>query len=252
MVRFVLMGRKKKKGEGECVYCGSFGKITDDHIPPKLIFPKPWPKNLICVPSCKKCNNSYSTDDEYFRMMILFRHDLEQHPAYKKLSPTIFRGLRKPGRDALRTAVVRNVRKVKVVTKSGLYMGDAHSYNVDLSRLDRVAARIATGLFFHETGNRVPDDFTTIAYSEEGFRDIGNKELDELRTTILNPLFKNPVKEVGKDIFSYRYCFASDQPMVSVWLLEFYNVVKFLCLTMPKRPTYSYFSHQKRGCPACS
>ncbi len=50
------MGRKQRKCSteihGECVYCGSVGKITDDHIPPENLLSKPRPNNLIKVQSC--------------------------------------------------------------------------------------------------------------------------------------------------------------------------------------------------------
>ena len=53
-----------------CIYCLKKIADTKNHIPPQSIFDKPLPKNLISVPSCFECNNSASTDDEYFRIVI--------------------------------------------------------------------------------------------------------------------------------------------------------------------------------------
>ena len=61
--------------EDFCVYCGGTDDLTDDHVPPKTIFPKPRPSGLITVRSCKKCNCGSSRDDEHFRMMLCLRHD---------------------------------------------------------------------------------------------------------------------------------------------------------------------------------
>jgi len=48
-----------------CVYCGRPG-TTKDHVVPRCLLEKPFPPNLLTVPSCKKCNEGYSKDEEYF------------------------------------------------------------------------------------------------------------------------------------------------------------------------------------------
>ena len=68
--------KKKPKNYGECVYCGREAQLTSDHIPPKNLFPKPRPSNLITVPSCKRCNRSASKDDEYLRLVLVMREDV--------------------------------------------------------------------------------------------------------------------------------------------------------------------------------
>jgi hypothetical protein len=50
--------------------CGSQQKLTREHVPPKGLFLKPLPSNLVTVPCCFQCNNSYSKDDEYFRLAV--------------------------------------------------------------------------------------------------------------------------------------------------------------------------------------
>jgi len=51
----MLMGKRKNK-IGICVYCGKKLPLTKDHIPPKNLYSKPRPSNLITVPCCEKCN----------------------------------------------------------------------------------------------------------------------------------------------------------------------------------------------------
>jgi hypothetical protein len=53
---------------GTCYLCGVAGKLTRDHIPPKCLFPRPRPSNLLTLPCCHRCNNSASKDDEYLRL----------------------------------------------------------------------------------------------------------------------------------------------------------------------------------------
>ena len=53
----------------QCYLCG-LDADTRDHIPPRGFFPKPWPENLLSVPCCTKCNNSYSLLDEQMRVFL--------------------------------------------------------------------------------------------------------------------------------------------------------------------------------------
>lgn len=52
-----------------CVYCGS-RPGTADHAPSKVLLDQPYPKNLPVVPSCEKCNNSFSKDELYLACFI--------------------------------------------------------------------------------------------------------------------------------------------------------------------------------------
>jgi len=65
---------KRRKNETEdrsCVYCGSAVQLTREHVFPKNLFLPPKPKNLVTVPACKSCNESYDQDDEYFRAYVV-------------------------------------------------------------------------------------------------------------------------------------------------------------------------------------
>jgi hypothetical protein len=53
-----------------CYLCKAKENLTKDHIPPENLFPKPRPGNLITVPCCRPCNDSYSKLDEQFRAFI--------------------------------------------------------------------------------------------------------------------------------------------------------------------------------------
>jgi len=54
--------------------------VTDDHLPPRNIFPKPQPNNvdLITVPACSKCNEGSSRDDEEFKLYISLKSGMEK------------------------------------------------------------------------------------------------------------------------------------------------------------------------------
>src|SRR5260221_14492806 len=50
--------------------CGATQDLTRDHVPPANLFPPPRPGDLITVPCCKNCNQSYSLDDEAMRVWL--------------------------------------------------------------------------------------------------------------------------------------------------------------------------------------
>jgi hypothetical protein len=55
-----------------CYVCGEAltpENRSKDHVPPKGIFPRPFPANLITVSCCRNCNESYSKDEEFFRLI---------------------------------------------------------------------------------------------------------------------------------------------------------------------------------------
>jgi hypothetical protein len=53
-----------------CYLCNKPNPMTRDHVPPKGFFPVPGPTNLITLPCCESCNNSYSLDDEAMRVWL--------------------------------------------------------------------------------------------------------------------------------------------------------------------------------------
>lgn len=55
--------------DGLCIYCGG-EPDTRDHVPSRIIIDNPFPDNLPVVPSCNKCNQDFSKDEEYFACLI--------------------------------------------------------------------------------------------------------------------------------------------------------------------------------------
>lgn len=48
-----------------CIYCGG-EPDTRDHVPSRSLLDSPLPENLPVVGACRKCNNNFSSDEEYF------------------------------------------------------------------------------------------------------------------------------------------------------------------------------------------
>ena len=217
-----------------CIYCGSTEALTDDHIPPKTLFPKPRPSNLITVRSCRKCNEGASKDDEYFRLMISMRHDTGDHPAVKKILPSIYRSLQKPRKKGFQQALFNSMGAMDVVSGAGVSLGTAQGYDVDLARLDRVAARLTTGLFYHQFGKRIPSDFHVTAYSADGLENVDA----DAKTRVINifdEVTRNEPHIFGDGVFAYWFQQVQGHDTMGAWVLAFYQRVGFLCLVTPNK-----------------
>jgi hypothetical protein len=152
------MSKQKRRQISECVYCGDRRAFTEDHIPPRNLFPKPRPPNLIKVPSCDSCNCGASRDDEYFRLCLTVREDLKGHPARDAVLPSVLRSLNKAEAIGFSKAFWNQMVSAERVLPIGLWLGTGPLHVASGNRMDCVAVRIIKGLFFNETQQRVPDD----------------------------------------------------------------------------------------------
>ena len=49
----------------KCSYCRREA-TTNDHVVPRCLLEKPYPPNLLTIPSCYTCNTGFKQDEEYF------------------------------------------------------------------------------------------------------------------------------------------------------------------------------------------
>lgn len=230
------MTRAKRK-IGECVYCGKQKPLTLDHIPPKNLFPKERRENLISVPSCDDChgqNKQVSKDDEYFRTVLIQRNDVPDSPAIREIRDTTLRSLEKPFKSGFRNAFLKTTKYIELFTKGGIYLGKGVSYQVDLDRLNRVAERIIRGLFFHHKHYRLPNNYKVSALETTGIRLSSKEEALSIADTIKRTIAGRRANIIDKEIFSYFFIFAEDEPNVSEWLLLFFRKIIFWGVTLPR------------------
>ena len=142
-----------------CVYCGSRDGLTRDHVPPKLLFPKPRPSDLITVPCCIDCNQLFQIDDSYFRTVITLTYDTGKHPEAQKSWGSEFRALQREESKAYRKAVFGKAQPAKIVHPDQTESPTA-AIPIDCLRICRFAQRTVLGLFFHVKGYRLADIYT--------------------------------------------------------------------------------------------
>lgn len=217
----------------DCAYCGDTGARTVDHVPPKCLFPKPRPDDLITVPCCEECREGTSKDDEYFWTMLVLRARLAQHPDVQSLLPKVIRSLKKPQKEGFVRSILEGTGLIDLETEGGLYLGKAPTYEVDFGRMTRVVKRTIKGLYWHETdGERLRSDTHVTTYALENFEAMDQEQAKALIHLVDLAASGDRGEAIGKDTFRYSAGFAQDRPRTSVWLLTFYEGVQFLGVTI--------------------
>ncbi len=207
-----------------CAYCGVSANDRD-HVPPKCLFPEPRPRDLITVPACRSCNGGRSAEDEWFKTLLVIRADVQGHSAAQQLLPSVFRSWKRPQAHSITQSLVSTLHDVAIRSPSGLHLCTAPAYLVDTGRLVAYLERLDRGLFFHETSTRLPDKAKVTASASFEFAEA-------LRQEAVSMLDGRTIRSCGGGIFQYVWNHVPDDATTSVWILEFYEHVPFLVITV--------------------
>lgn len=230
----MLMAKHKNK-IGICVYCGRNRPLTKDHIPPKNLYSKPRPSNLITVPCCEKCNLQASKDDEYFRLNIIMRDKIEGVSEAESLQRTVFRSLNRKEAGGLKQDLINRIDVEPSFTPSGIFTGVRNIYEVHFSRLDRVAKRTVAGIIFKESCSRLPDTFDITVFSMSGLNNITLPVKEDLKRKI-SELLQDSHQYIGNEsVFAFWRKYSGEDNYTSFWLLIFFRSTLFVAIVSPKR-----------------
>ena len=220
-----------KKSLKQCVFCGkNTHKITQGHAPPKNIFPKPWPSNLITAPECEDCNKAAEKDDDYFRLILLSRHDIARHPEALKILPKVLRSLEREEAVGLRKKFEKSLKVKGCFTPEGVYLGDGVTYLPETERIYRVLIRTIKALYFKHSGKqRLPDwvQVNIVPTEEISFSEDDAQQYADL-------LIEADAKhnQIGNEVLSYWYIM-HEQEYVSTWLFVFFERYEVIGRTKP-------------------
>ena len=207
-----------------CVYCGSTENLTAEHAPPKLLFPKPLPSDLITVPACEPCNSAGSKCAEYFRLALCFNPLAKNIPSVIALKPTVQRSLLRPQASGFKAALLKAIEPVD----------GRIAIAVDMGRIHLVVRRIVQCLYLHETGTMLPiETHESRVASVEMLQQFGLDEVDQFRSSFIEPLANQELKLYANSQFAYSVIHTS-KPFVSVWSLLFYGILPFIGFTSTK------------------
>lgn len=216
-----------------CVYCIDGRGTTRDHVPPKSLFPKPRPADLVTVPCCEACRSTQSVDDEYFRTMIAMRQDAARHPAAAEVLQRVHRALALPQQERFTAGLLGSTKTVAIRSLAGLYLGTGTSYAVDLKRLDRVIARSIRGLHYHLSGERLHPGQAVTVFCLEGFPDATldvQAQLEKLADQALS----GQRRSIAGDAFVYWHQSFGSWQAGSLWAFLVYRALPFVGFVGPR------------------
>jgi len=198
-----------------CVYCGAEDNLTVDHVPPKLLLSRPYPDNLITVPACFPCNQSFQKDDEYMRATLSPDVRVTKNMAAQSNLDAVWRSLRKPEARAFAQYLGSKVSLTTILNQFGNPMGQV--MELDYERLERSGQRLVRGLYFSELGTPLPVE----AKLKVGFT-MGLRSQDESTLTIARVMLVLPDHRERSFGTAFTYMVAIG-PTASVWFMALYD-----------------------------
>jgi len=189
--------------------CGVRLATTRDHVPPKAILVRPFPKNLITVPACVECNNGSAPMDSDFRVYLaagVADNGVSANKLWKESSRATLRNNRK-----LLAKLSSTIGEAEIRTASGIELGRRTTYHWPAHVFNSVIERIVRGLYFHHYHEILgPRVMCTV-----GFR-------LSLPAELIAATSNWHQYNVG-DALVYRFGRAVESPLNSLWILQFYG-----------------------------
>jgi len=205
------MPKKRRERRENCYLCGRSDNLTRDHIPPACLFPEPRPSDLITVPACHRCHDSYKLDDEYFRIFAAAGAPYDD-PVGREIWDDKVMGSSLARSQKLRQYIRSCLIDVEIRSPGGLYVGVAPGLTFDKERVDRVIQRIVRGLFHHHYRSRLPADLEFLVLVDPK----GKRAFPDV-------LAQAPKCRIGDGVFAYARKIGKEDPRYSMWWFLFYR-----------------------------
>ena len=135
----------------QCAFCGEYSE-TRDHIPSKIILEKPFPENLHIVPSCLKCNNGFSLDEEYFACLI-------ECILCETIEPRRLR------RNRIKKILNRKPKLKTKLEKAFINENGKTAIKIEKERVENVLTKLAFGHVKYENSETVFEKPTQISFA---------------------------------------------------------------------------------------
>lgn len=161
-----------------CSYCGNTVIESRDHVPSKILLNDPFPENLPVVPSCAKCNQDFSLDEEYFACSI----------------ESILRGttdIDKLHRQKIKSVFEKRPALQQRIEKSFTFQDGQLHFKYEQDRFLKVATKLAKGHAKYEISEPQFDDPTSISIKPLTL--MTEKEIDDF----FSSYYINKLPEVG-------------------------------------------------------
>lgn len=180
----------KKSINKYCFYCGS-KKQSMDHTPSKSLLEKPYPNNLLTIPSCFKCNNSFSEDEEYFLNVLA---EISTNPTLlskKEEGGTIYKARERSNK------LSKRIQDSLIQGEDGLIY-----FKNDFDNIKKVIEKNAFGIYFHKYKRLAKLD----SFNCTGFYPFNVQETRPAKIFLLTYSERFRLKKwttIQNDVFSY-------------------------------------------------
>lgn len=202
-----------------CYLCRSTLDLTHDHLPPKNLFTESPRINLITVPCCKNCNESFSKLDERFRAFVSMAVNVSE-TGKTVLRKKVFAGTLK-----------KSPRLKKQMAKDLFIATSEFGENLPIISIDR---DVLDGFF-----SRLTKGMLATFYPEIDYFDLKFSVTQLTQFAADHPKFEAVVStlkpdERGGGAFRFWHGVAQELRTVSIWVYQFYGAASFMVTTGPK------------------
>ena len=199
----------------KCVYCQLNPGNTKDHVPPKLIFAKPRPSNLITVNCCLDCNKTFGPDDEYLRAYIALRANCQEKNK-RQVSKKALRAFNRS--PAFESQFFNDIRFAERV-RADLSVEFIPQTKFDEDRLERIMQRIVRGIIWDHSEILLPLNSHWCVLFDHGFEAKRKSTINKEAAKLLKDEER---KEIG-ELFSYKFGLVEGRQNESIWQLRFFT-----------------------------
>lgn len=126
-----------------CVFCGE-NADTREHIFAKCFFDRPYPNNLPTIPSCRKCNNSFSLDEQYLMYLIDYLKSVEYNNG--EFVRTV----------AQKTFFHNEELENRMINSLSVEGSGKPIFSIESDRISSVIRKIAQCLFMYHFNKKIP------------------------------------------------------------------------------------------------
>lgn len=193
-------------------YCCDAEATSQEHAPPKCIFPvlkdsggRDYRKNLIKVPSCDIHNTAKSKDDEYL-LSVLALNIVNNQQGNDQATTKVLRAVKRSG--GLAKALLKDVTPLIVQDLETKQTEETVGIRVDEERIKSALKQIALAIYYHHYDEKF-DGLITCYYESlmtlDGDNPVKTNQHWENFRELSNELFADlPEHGENPDIFSYQ------------------------------------------------
>jgi hypothetical protein len=183
-------------------------------VPPRILFSKPCPQNMLTVPACADCNELFKMDDEYTRAVIALDVRAATHKDVIGSLATLMRSLHDPRAVGFAKYLNREMSPTPILAANGARIT---KLALDLRRVNATGEHMVRGL--HYWHRKMPvDPLAVIKIASQP--DVAVSDPMLLDAVRLYDAFPDKFTgEVGT-AFSYAAAFSGQR---SVWVMMLYG-----------------------------